>query len=251
MNGGWFPDPSGRFGQRWYDGHSWTERVVGANGAVLSDPIPEGTEPFAPPVAQRIEPSAPHQPAAQASLATHSHQPPEPVGSHPAPDHAQSSYAPAAGSRPRRGAPGLLLGLGLIGVLMSVLSLFVLAWADVDEGRAIDITSNLADNDVSADDAGLLLWSFFTFGAYLALAVVLVGVVLAGVPLAGRSGGWQRIVGATLAGLAALYQTAAVAKIFAGEASPEIGAWVGVAGYFVVIVAMVVGGHLRRPPPPR
>ena len=46
-------------------------------------------------------------------------------------------------------------------------------------------------------------------------------------------------------GVAAVLHTVAVARIFRGPADPEIGAWLGVAGYFVIIVAMVVG-HYRR-----
>ncbi|CAN5571119.1 hypothetical protein BH10ACT1_BH10ACT1_37660 [soil metagenome] len=36
---GWFPDPTGRFTQRWFDGADWTDQVLGANGQATGDPL--------------------------------------------------------------------------------------------------------------------------------------------------------------------------------------------------------------------
>lgn len=35
---GWYPDPSGRFAQRYWDGAAWTEKVSGPNG-LGTDPL--------------------------------------------------------------------------------------------------------------------------------------------------------------------------------------------------------------------
>ena len=35
----WFPDPTGRHGQRWWDGARWTEKVMDGNIPGLADPI--------------------------------------------------------------------------------------------------------------------------------------------------------------------------------------------------------------------
>jgi hypothetical protein len=37
---GWFPDPSGRWQVRWWDGSTWTDRVATA-GRQASDPLPD------------------------------------------------------------------------------------------------------------------------------------------------------------------------------------------------------------------
>ena len=39
---GWFPDPSGRHQQRWYDGTAWTGHVADG-GARADDPLPPPT----------------------------------------------------------------------------------------------------------------------------------------------------------------------------------------------------------------
>lgn len=35
---GWWPDPTGRFEHRWYDGHHWT-RHTGRDGTQYEDPL--------------------------------------------------------------------------------------------------------------------------------------------------------------------------------------------------------------------
>jgi len=37
---GWYPDPSGQFAQRWWDGAGWTEHVADAAGQMGVDPVP-------------------------------------------------------------------------------------------------------------------------------------------------------------------------------------------------------------------
>ena len=37
---GWYPDPTGRYSHRWWDGQGWTVRVYASAAAVVEDPIP-------------------------------------------------------------------------------------------------------------------------------------------------------------------------------------------------------------------
>ena len=39
VTSGWFPDPYGRFSERFYDGAEWTVRVRRRNGDETSDPL--------------------------------------------------------------------------------------------------------------------------------------------------------------------------------------------------------------------
>ncbi|MDN5746105.1 MAG: DUF2510 domain-containing protein, partial [Nocardioidaceae bacterium] len=63
---GWFPDPSGRFTQRWYDGHRWSDQVVAANGTTIDDPLPESDKPHPPPMQAPTVPPAPAAPPSAA-----------------------------------------------------------------------------------------------------------------------------------------------------------------------------------------
>ena len=54
---GWYPDPSGRFAQRYHDGTRWTEHVADAGGQRSVD-NPEGqAAPAADPYAGQQQPS--------------------------------------------------------------------------------------------------------------------------------------------------------------------------------------------------
>jgi uncharacterized protein YxjI len=50
---GWYPDPGGQFAQRYWDGGTWTEHVVGPNG--------QTTSPLAPQAAPAVQVSRPEQ----------------------------------------------------------------------------------------------------------------------------------------------------------------------------------------------
>lgn len=217
MSAGWFADPTGRFGQRWYDGHAWSDQVVAASGSAISDPLPPGGPPFPPPFA-----------GAPAQAHAHAHDPAVPVA--------------AAGVRLR---PGATLGIGLLGVLLVALSLLGVPWTTEGPGFSfLDLSEASRDADGSEET---VVWAYAVAGGFLLLAGALVGVVLAGTPLPGRLGaatGWRILASAGCA-LAVVLHTVTVVRTFRGPASPEIGAWLGVAGYFVIIAAMVIG-HYRR-----
>ncbi|GAB2983184.1 DUF2510 domain-containing protein [Nocardioides montaniterrae] len=50
--GGWFPDPTGRYARRWYDGYRWTEEVA-VDGNIALDALPQHGAPYPPP-ARRV-----------------------------------------------------------------------------------------------------------------------------------------------------------------------------------------------------
>lgn len=225
MSAGWFSDPSGRFGQRWYDGHTWTEQVVAANGTI-QDPLPAGGVPYPPPqAAPRQQAFAPPAPAAPAA----------------APAAPGAPGAPAGRLR-----PGATLGIALLGLLLVALSLLGVPWTSEGPGF------NFFDLNESARDVGAseepVVWAYAVGGGFVLLLGAMLGVVLAGTPLPGTpraAAGWRVVVSAGSA-LAVVLHTVTVARVFRGPVTPDIGAWLGVVGYFIIILAMVVGHYRRR-----
>jgi hypothetical protein len=217
--GGWFPDPSGRFGQRWYDGATWTGRVVAANGQVVDDPLPSTAEPAGPPPVRQQPPDARLNP------------PPRPESI-----SGVERYGPG---------PGLLVGIA--GLVVVALSLFVLKWADMDNGTFLDLSK--AARDAGSDGADKVIYTYAAFGGFVLFGLAAVWAVLAGLPLPATRGSntYHRVVGSVICGGAAIYQAAAITHVFRGPASPEIGAWAGVVGYFVIVVGTIVG--VRRVTP--
>src|SRR5699024_2538490 len=129
---------------------------------------------------------------------------------------------PASGAR-RRPGPGLLVGL--IGLLCVLLSLFALNWADAAHGAFLDLSkaARAAGGDRYPYETAYLyaVWAGF---ALFGLSVVL--TLLAGLPFPRNAVGnsYSRIVGAVVAGGAAVLQTVTIVEVFAGPASPQAGA---------------------------
>lgn len=232
MSAGWFADPSGRFGQRWYDGHAWSDQVVAANGTAISDPLPPGGAPFPPPFAglPALPPAGAPSGAPSGAAAWR-------------PDHPGDR---TTGPSSVRLLPGATLGIGLLGVLLVALSLLGVPWVTDGPGVSfLDLSEAARDADGSEET---VVWVYAVAGGFLLLAGALVGVVLAGTPLPGRPGAvtaW-RIVASAGCALAVVLHTVTVVRVFRGPASPDIGAWLGIAGYFVVIGAMVLGHYRKR-----
>lgn len=109
---GWYPDPTGRFEHRYYDGATWTE-FVATGGTQGNDPLPE-----APAVQAADAASAPTEPAARA----------EPTGpSGPSGPSAPARFLAQLGWRgERRAAPFLSHALGAGGGALIALGVFVL-----------------------------------------------------------------------------------------------------------------------------
>ena len=112
MDANWHPDPTGRFGQRYFDGSAWTEHVLGASGQTVADPLSQTY-------------------------------PPPPPGS-----AVTSIGGPAGAGAPVATGPRRTswygLGVAGVGVLFILLSLFVLNWAD--DTSASDIRSDIPDS---------------------------------------------------------------------------------------------------------
>ena len=239
---GWYPDPTGRFGQRWYDGHRWTAQVVAASGSAIEDPLPDGARPFPPPVQQAPAPAA------------------QPPGVHSGPPHAAAPAAHPAHASPVAVAPhhggaagavrlrpGATLAIGLLGVLLVALSLLGVPWSTEGSGLSFFDVSEAARE--WSGDGELVIRIYGAFAGFLMLFLALVFVVGAGVPLprSPAAATINRMLTSFGCSVAVVLHTVTVVRIFRGPASPEIGAWLGVVGYFVIIAAMVVGHHRRVP----
>lgn len=243
---GWYPDPSGRFTQRWFDGIDWTDHVVGANGQTIQDPLPGPSSGPGPGPGDRAEeaespppPTVAPPPSARATDATGTAPPPPPR--YPAPGAAQSGgYAP----RPAgvRFGPGPGLALDLLGVLLVVLSLFVLKWADTSRGGFADIHTSASHAPSHLEGPDALVKAYATFAAYVFLGLAVVGGLLVGIGVSARNAALQVVV-AVVAGVACVYHAFFVERLFRGPGSPLIGAWLGVVGYLVLIAGLALGAR--------
>ncbi|MBE7188422.1 DUF2510 domain-containing protein [Jatrophihabitans endophyticus] len=218
---GWFADPTGRFGQRWYDGSTWSQHVVGANGGVLEDALPESGAQYPPP------PPAP--PAPPQSFA-------------PSPFPSQ-----ATGGGVRYGV-GAGLVIGLVGVVLAALSLLVVPWASGDKSHFTDLTSAAHKaNPTTFPDFGIhLYYVYVSWLAYVLLAAVAVLTVLAGIPVprTGPGNRFWRIGASLLAGVAATAHSVTITYVYANSGhTAGFGALSALIGYFLVMVAMIFGAR--------
>lgn len=229
MSAGWFQDPSGRFSQRWFDGHAWSDQVVAANGSTTTDSLPPTDTPHPPPVRPTRQAMAPVPPRPSFGA-------PSP---YPAPQPTAEVQAPVA-SRP---GPGLTLGLALLGVLLLAASLLGVPWAD--SVSFFDISDGA--RNVSLGDEPVI-WLYGGFLAFLCLVCAAVLSVLAGtpVPRSDRAASTWRILTSAGCAVAAVLHAVTTARIFRGPVDPGVGAWLGLIGYFVIILAMVIGHYSRK-----
>lgn len=234
--GGWHPDPTGRFGQRWYDGSTWTDHVVSARGEVVTDAVPDAQQPLPPPRPAAVS-TPPPPPPTPGALPPPAWIPAGPSGPAGPPGH-QSVVAYR---------PGTGLAVGLLGVLLTVLSLVVVPWGDGDDSAFLDVSGALRDAGSSAVGDVLL----YTYGAWAAFVLLLGSallVVMACLPLPASAAGntYARVAGAVVTGLAAVLHGYVLQQLFPGDLSPGPGAWLGLAGFLLSGVGMVVGA--RRVP---
>lgn len=286
---GWYPDPTGRFTQRWFDSNDWTDHVVGANGQTIADPLagpvtgaegspvpePPAPDPPAPertgPPSPAPEPSGPPSSSEPASgksgtspvtAATSPPPPPRyppPTPNPPAPPAAPWAAAAvpptgpwvagpagpwaAGGAGPReRFGPGLGLGLGLLGLLLVVLSLFALKWADASHGGFADLHKSASHYPSGIPAADTMVKIYAAYAAYLLLVLALIGGVLVGLGVGARRATLQVVV-AVIAGVACVYHAFVVERLFRGPTSPQFGAWLGVIGYLVLIAGVALGAR--------
>lgn len=246
---GWFPDPSGRFGQRWYDGHRWSDQVVAANGSTIDDPLPETDKPYPPPMPTQVVPPAAVPPPARAG-----HVPAPPAGWQPMagarpgpPPAGPLTPYPAPRAPGGRLRPGATLAVGLLGLLVAALSLFGVPW--ISDGPGVNFFDISEGARNASGDGELLVRIYAAAGGFILFAIALAAVVLAGLPVPSHAAGASamRVTATFVCGLAAVLHTVTVVRVFRGPATPDIGAWLGTIGYFIAIIGLVIG-HYRRSP---
>jgi hypothetical protein len=262
---GWYPDPSGRYPRRWFDGTDWTASVLGANGQQGYDELPPAAAPGAraltagsplppppPPSQPTTVPPPPAGPPAtwppSTSRAT-PWQPELPPGTQrqqqssraPSPWEPTTGYppAPASGAAPARRRASSL-GAVVVGVAVAlwVLSLFVLDWVDgvtfTDFRHTIPPVDGPIDNLVKAN----VLWLAFAWAGLATLVAVRFVIGRAGSPRFGH------VSTALVAAVGAVMSTLVIVRIFRGPGpDPELGAWLLPAGHLLVVAAAVISAR--------
>lgn len=183
---GWYPDPAGKFGQRYHDGNGWTENVVDAAGNQTSDPVPAappggspgayGGVPAGPPTQGFDAPSGPGFGAPPPEQAYG--QPPQPYGQAPQPGYGQAPFggSSAGGAfKPTIGAAAA--GLGMLFVL---LGLFAFDWARVQDFDFSFGVTDLNEKGENGEGFGFFpeLWGGFLFLLALLSAIALTVLAL-------------------------------------------------------------------------
>lgn len=252
----WHPDPTGRYAQRYHDGANWTEHVVDAQGVQSTEPVQTwaadtvggaqttelliGAPPTDAPTGgygpSGYRPSGGYAPSGGWGQTSSYDQP----GGYDQPGYDQPS-APPFGSPVVTTGSGIGVGPGLVvaavGLVLVVLSLFVLDWfGEGDVALSLSDTRELVDN--SGDDSGL---NAFT-EAYLDLGY-LVGLVVAGLALVATL--WRQALLRTAAvavlALLAAWHVASLVDLARDGPDLEIGSYAGIAGYVAGLVGAVMG----------
>jgi hypothetical protein len=276
---GWYPDPSGRFPKRWYDGTDWTASVLDHNAQQAYDQLPPAGAPVvaslpsavpAAPPRPPTSPTAPPPPVASSALApspwapesswqspeqwsstSTSAQPYTPTTSSGVWSQQQPVTTASLGLTPPpavRVSPGsrtnpLVYGLVAGAIAAIVLSMFVLDW--YSEGTESAGFRDFGEGSILSTAPlldKLAFWNFTWLGfvvAGLTLLSVLVFVVARAGPH--RVG---HVVSAIDATVGAVLSTFAIVRVFrTDEFDPEIGAWLLPAGYLALLLAIVIGAR--------
>jgi len=216
---GWYPDGSGRFAQRYYDGTAWTEHVLDTRGNRGTDPVGLGA-----PTQyrggqqgdgrQQFETAQQRQGAADAG----------------------AGWATAGGP--------FVLTVGhvvtAIGAVLVLLSLFVLDFLASDDQRA-----GLGElGDASSETTGFLLDSYAGAGRFLALLVIAAAVLAAlRLPAFPRLSTNLPLISAIGCAMLGCWHLAAMLANGEIEAGPTFDAFLGLVGY----AALAAGPYVRRP----
>lgn len=238
---GWYPDGSGRFAQRYYDGNGWTEHVLDTQGNRGTDPVGGGAPTQYTSGNQQQQP--PRQQPQQYGQQTYA-QP-------PAPPQQQSGQQPASSGRSPHGQTGSAKGstgpftltLGTItagvGGILVLLSVLVLGFLGSDGQNA-----TLGDiSEVPGEATGFLLDSYAGFGRYLAILVVAWGIVAVLRLRAMATFTQLPLVTAIICGIFALWHLLAMFVTGDVDASPTFDSLLGLLGY----VGLGVGTFLTQP----
>lgn len=213
MDANWHPDPTGRFGQRFFDGRDWTDHVVGANGQTIADPLAQSY-------------------------------PPPPPGS-----AVTTAAAPAAAGRPTDagGAPAGSrrtswngMAVAGVGAFLALLSLFALDWADkVSAGDLRDGIPSSLPSGIPVED--VIAFRYLQWGGLILLLACLAGLALVASGIKGRDGNGPRVLTALAGSLGALLHTFTVARFFVGDGpDPALGAWLGTVGFLTVAIGCAI-----------
>lgn len=216
MDSDWFPDPSGRFARRYFDGSHWTDHVVGANGTTVADPLVGAFPPPPPPMPTL---------------------PPPPAQVHP------GSAAPAPGKKALSWAGVSMAG---VGVLLAALSLYALDWAD--GATAGDVRDGLPDPlPDGLPFADVVSFTYVRWGGLLFLLGAAIALIAVALAISRRDGSAVRVLGAVVVGTAAILHTVAVVRLFRGPgADPAFGAWLGTVGFLTVALGLAIATPNRR-----
>ncbi len=117
--------------------------------------------------------------------------------------------------------PGVGLAVAIAGLVLVALSLFVLNWADVDDSTFLKLSEEV--RDASGDGIDTVISTYAGFGGFVLFGLAAVCVLAAGVPIPATRGGatYNAIIGTVICGGAAVYQAAAITRLFRGPASPR------------------------------
>ncbi|MFP4513910.1 MAG: DUF2510 domain-containing protein [Acidimicrobiales bacterium] len=253
----WYPDPTGRHVQRYFDGQRWTPHVAGADGVQSQDPVPVDPSvpaPAAPPTAAAPPPQQAHpqqavapppqaapppQHAPPPQAAPPPQQPPPPQQNWSPPQQGQASTATSAGSGSSGGAIGAGLIVSAIGAIATLLAMLVLDWIDV--GFAFD----RADiGDVISDDSGLADFTvvselFFSFGWIVVLVAAIAALLVPFVPP-------LKLPVALVCAIGTAWVLFTLFDITENVDELAIGAWVAVAGPAVAAVGALISKPASR-----
>ena len=276
---GWYPDPGGRFAQRYHDGTRWTEHVADAGGNRSTDP-PAGQQAADPSAGQAQQgyggtPSGQgygQQP--QQGYGTPSdqgygqQQPQQGYGGTPSgqgygqpqqgygqqPGYGQQGY----GQQPGYGyggpttstfTPTIGLITAAVGGLLVLLSLFAMDFLKVDASSfgGGSISFSLGDVGDSPGDTPAALDTYASFGRFLAfLLIVFVILAVMRLPQIPQLNQIEQlpIIVAVACGVFALWHLLAMFASQEGvDVSPTIGAFLGLIGY----AGLGAGPFLKQP----
>lgn len=229
---GWYPDGSGRFAQRYYDGQAWTEHVLDASGNRGTDPVGLGapTQYGSEQYGQSSQPQAPSggqqwgQPSGQMGT-------PAPQFGAPSAGQPYTSQAGAYGQAANE-TSGFTLTAGFIaavgGAVLLLLSLFVLDFLSHDGQGA-----SLGDiGKASSAVSGFLLDSYAALGRLLAILVIALAIVaVLRLPALRRYEARLPMITVIVVGVLALWHLLSMFVDGDLDASPAFGSFLGLLGY--------------------
>jgi hypothetical protein len=273
---GWYPDPSGRFAQRYHDGTRWTEHVADASGQRSVDSPEAQAAPAADPYGGQqqaggqawgaqgggvagADPYGGQQPGAQQSgqdwgaqgqqWPAQGQQSGQQWPAEGQQGYGQPSYGYGATTTSGGFTPTIGLIAGGVGALFVLLSLFVLNFITVSGGGFSDSGSL---GDVGGDGVPALLDLYSSIGRLLGFVVVVVAILailkLPQIPQLNNIPNLP-IIAAAVCGVFALWHLLAMFSEPEGldlldvSASPAFGAWLGLLGW----IGLAAGQFLPQP----